>query len=47
MKISIIYDNIRQILEVETDELIGWLNIDVEPNSDTDEVLQNYARKNR
>ncbi len=44
MKISIIYDNIRQILEVETDELIGWLNIDVEPNL-SDEVLQKIVQE--
>ena len=44
MKISIIYDNRRQILEVETDELIGWLNIDVEPNS-SDEVLQKIVQE--
>lgn len=44
MKISIIYDNRRQILEVETDELIGWLNIDVEPNL-SDEVLQKIVQE--
>lgn len=44
MKICIIYDNRRQILEVETDELIGWLNIDVEPNS-SDEVLQKIVQE--
>lgn len=44
MKISIIYDNRRQILEVEIDELIGWLNIDVEPNL-SDEVLQKIVQE--
>lgn len=44
MKISIIYDNRRQILDVETDELIGWLNIDVEPNL-SGEVLQKIVQE--
>lgn len=44
MKISVIYDNRRQILEVETSELIGWLNIDVEPNL-SDEVLQKIVQE--
>lgn len=43
MKISMIYDNRSQILEVETSELIGWLNIDVEPNV-SDEVLQKIVQ---
>lgn len=44
MEISVIYDNRRQILEVETDELIGWLNIDIESNL-SDEVLQKIVQE--
>lgn len=39
MKIKMLYDDRRQTLEVEADELVGWLNIDIESNL-SEEILQ-------